>query len=186
MGSNRDNMRREALSQERHRADREAITIQNVAASDAEAMAGIYTYFVTETIITFEEVCVSSSEMRRRIERVRSDALPWFVAEQSGEIAGYAYASKWKERSAYRFCVEVTVYVKPGLEGKGIGSKLFSRLLDDLRHRGVHVAIGVIALPNQASIALHEKFGFRKAAHFKEVGFKFNQWIDVGDWQLIL
>ena len=164
----------------------ETTDIRVISISDAEAVASIYNYFITETIITFEEERVSSSDICRRIEKVRSAALPWFVAERSGEIVGYAYASRWKERSAYRFATEVTAYVKPGLEGRGMGSSLFSRLLADLGRSGLHVAIGVIALPNEASIALHEKFGFTKAAHFKEAGFKFDRWIDVGCWQLML
>jgi len=164
----------------------DTIDIRTISASDAEAVASIYNYFITETIITFEEEPVSSSEIGLRIEKVRFDALPWLVAERSGEIVGYAYAGRWKERSAYRFSTEVTVYVKPGLEGDGIGSSLFNRLLVELRRSGSHVAIGVIALPNEASIALHEKFGFTKAAHYEEAGFKFDRWIDVGCWQLIL
>lgn len=164
----------------------ETIDIRTISVSDAEAVAKIYNYFITETIVTFEEERVSSSEICRRIEKVRFDALPWFVAERSGEIAGYAYAGRWKERSAYRFSTEVSAYVKPGLEGQGIGTSLFSRLLIELRQSGLHVAIGVIALPNEASVALHEKYGFTKAAHFKEAGFKFDRWIDVGCWQLML
>lgn len=154
--------------------------------ADAEAVAGIYNHYVTETIITFEEEAVSSAEIYQRLQDVQSSSLPWLVAEQAGEVVGYAYGSQWKGRCAFRFSMEVTVYVSPGRLGYGIGSRLYSQLLPALRERGIHVAIAGIALPNKGSRTLHEKFGFTKVAHFKEVGFKFNRWIDVGYWQLIL
>ncbi len=97
-----------------------------------------------------------------------------------------AYAVLWKARSAYRFSVEITVYVAPGMAGRGIGSMLYSHLFAALQPLGVHAVIGGIALPNEASIALHEKFGMEKVAHFQQVGFKFNRWIDVGYWERIL
>jgi len=92
----------------------------------------------------------------------------------------------WKDRSAYRYSVESTVYVDPAALGVGYGSQLYESLLANLRQQKFHVVMGGIALPNQASIRFHEKFGFQKIAHFKEVGYKFGQWIDVGYWQLIL
>ena len=112
--------------------------------------------------------------------------MPWFVAEQDGVILGYSYASKWKGRCAYRYSMEVTVYLRPDRVGRGLGSALYSKLLPALKSQRIHVAVGIIALPNEASVKLHEKMGFLKAAHFKEVGFKFERWIDVGYWQLIL
>ena len=157
----------------------EEVNIRDIMAADAEAVAGIYNHYIKRTIITFEEESVSSQE-------TQSASLPWLVAEKAGEIVGYAYASKWKGRCAYRFSTEVTVYVTPDLAGYGIGSRLYNQLLPELREREIHAAIGGIALPNDVSIAFHEKFGFIKAAHFKEVGFKFNRWIDVGYWQRIL
>jgi len=96
------------------------------------------------------------------------------------------HASKWKGRCAYRFSVEATVYLKTGKLGKGIGTKLYTALLNDLRKRNIHAVIGGIALPNKESQYLHEKFGFKKVAHFTEVGYKFNKWIDVGYWELLL
>jgi len=96
------------------------------------------------------------------------------------------YASKWHGRSAYRFSTEITVYLAPAHVGRGIGSQLYARLFPILRDRGIHAVIGGIALPNEASVALHEKFGLEKVAHFKEVGYKFDRWIDVGSWQGIL
>jgi phosphinothricin acetyltransferase len=118
--------------------------------------------------------------MARRMEEVWSASLPWLVAELGGHVVGYAYASKWKARYGYRFSTEISVYLDAAHGGRGMGSKLYDQLFPMLRDRGVHSAIGGIALPNEASVALHEKFGLEKVAHFKEVGIKFNQWIDVG------
>jgi L-amino acid N-acyltransferase YncA len=160
--------------------------IRNAAPDDAAAIARIYNHYVNQTIITFEEKPVPIHEFDERIQRVLSLPLPWFVAEADHEVVGYAYASKWKERSAYRFSVEVTVYVSPDHLTHGIGFELYKQLLPALKAKGVHAAVGGIALPNDASIGLHEKFGFKKVAHFKEVGFKFDRWIDVGYWQCIL
>lgn len=164
----------------------EEITIRAMRAADAEAVAGIYNHYIMQTVITFEGEAVSSSEISQRLQDIQSFSLPWLVAEQAGEVVGYAYADKWKGRCAFRFSTEVTVYVHPDKLGFGIGTRLYGQLLPALSEHGIHLAIAGIALPNEGSRALHEKFGFTKVAHFKEVGFKFNRWIDVGYWQLTL
>ncbi|MEJ2631655.1 MAG: GNAT family N-acetyltransferase [Acidihalobacter sp.] len=153
---------------------------------DAEEIAGIYNHYIANTVITFEEQIVTPEQMAARIETVGSSSLPWLVAERDGQLLGYAYAAPWKARSAYRFSVETTVYLHPETLGRGIGSLLYETLFSDLERRGVRTAIGGIALPNPASVALHEKLGMKKAAHFERVGFKFDQWIDVGYWQINL
>ncbi len=162
------------------------IIVRPVASSDAAALARIYNHYVSETIVTFEEETVDAADFSRRIEEVVSASYPWLVAEENGEIAGYTYATNWKRRRAYRFSVEVTVYLDPACARRGIGSRLYSELLPRLKSAGIHAAMGGIALPNDASILLHEKFGFVKVAHFSEVGFKFGRWIDVGYWELKL
>lgn len=154
--------------------------------ADAEWLARIYNFYVNETTVTFEEAAVSPAEMATRLREVQGASLPWLVAEQGGEVIGYAYATKWKGRCAYRFSAEVSVYLAHGLSGRGIGSTLYRHLLSELASRGIHVAIGGIALPNDASVALQQKFGFEKVAHFREVGFKLGRWVDVGYWQKIL
>ncbi len=159
--------------------------IRSATEDDAEAICGIYNHYVRETVITFEEEPVSAEEMRNRVSEV-TKTFPWLVYVTENRIVGYAYATLWKSRSAYRHTVESTVYVAPGFSGRGIGSGLYNALITELRERGVHAVVGIIALPNPVSIALHEKIGFEKAAHFKQVGRKFDQWIDVGYWQLIL
>jgi phosphinothricin acetyltransferase len=160
--------------------------IRKATAADAEAIAGIYNHYIQETIITFEEQPVPASDIAKRIAEVSAASLPWLVAEKNGSLVGYAYATKWKDRSAYRFSVETTIYLDPDVVGKGIGTSLYQALLTQLKDLELHVAVGCIALPNSASIVLHEKLGFRKVAHFSDVGFKFSKWIDVAYWELLL
>ena len=160
--------------------------IRNVRVSDVRAIIEIYNPFITDTTVSFEEEPVSAQEMQRRIRQVQEQGLPWLCVEMDGRMVGYAYAVRWKERSAYRFTVETTIYLDPSYTGRGIGRALYSTLLEQVRALGMHQAIAVITLPNPASVALHEKLGFKQVAHFSEVGFKFNQWLDVGYWQLAL
>ena len=162
------------------------VNVRDVTLEDAGALAGIYNHFVAKTIVTFEEEPVTTPEMARRIHEVRASGLPWLVAEQGGAPVGFALATPWRSRPAYRYSTEVTVYVATERAGHGIGSLLYARLLAVLQGCGVHAAMGGIALPNDASVALHEKLGFKKVAHFEQAGFKFNRWIDVGYWQIIL
>ena len=159
--------------------------IRLVHSGDAPVIAAIYNYYVENTVITFEEARVDTEEMEARISNL-SGQYPWLVYEQAGTIIGYAYASPWKVRSAYRYAVETSVYLAQDCTGNGVGTKIYSELLHRIKQTDLHIAIGGIALPNAASIALHEKLGFEKIGHFKQVGFKFEQWIDVGYWQLLL
>jgi phosphinothricin acetyltransferase len=160
--------------------------IRNVISEDVVDICRIYNWYVSQTIISFEETLVSADEMRQRIQDITSQGFPWIVVEQEGNLAGYAYASKWRPRPAYKNTVEATVYLDQKFLGMGLGKNLYTEVLRQLKEAGYHSAMGVIALPNEASVRLHEKMGFEKAAHFKEVGFKFNQWIDVGYWQKML
>lgn len=164
-------------------ASSQATVIRAAAPSDADAVAAIYNHYITKTLVTFEEEPVAAAEISRRMEDVRSESLPWLVAEEGGRVLGYAYATQWRPRVGYRFSAEITVYLGPEHGGRGIGSELYGQLFPMLQARGIRVVIGGIALPNEASVALHEKFGLRKVAHFEAVGVKFDQWIDVGYWQ---
>jgi L-amino acid N-acyltransferase YncA len=166
--------------------DSEKTTVRAAAPEDAEGVAAIYNHFVLRTIVTFEEESVSPAEIVRRMEDVRTASLPWLVADRGGAVVGYAYATAWRVRRGYRYSTEVTVYVAPGQGRLGLGSLLYAELIPALQERGIHAALGGIALPNDASVALHEKFGFKKVAHFEQVGVKFDRWIDVGYWQRIL
>jgi len=159
--------------------------IRQVKKSDADAICNIYNYYVDNTIITFEEQPVSVGEICRRIDEVQK-AFPWLVFETDGVVLGFAYASKWKGRCAYRYSVESAVYVAKDTTGRKIGEKLYGALISQLGEIGIHSVLGGIALPNAASVHLHEKMGFKKVAEFREVGWKFNKWIDVGYWQLVM
>ncbi len=159
--------------------------VRRVAESDADAICAIYNEYVLNTRSSFEEAAVSPAEMAARIRTVTQE-FPWLVCQDGGKIAGYVYAGKWKERAAYRHSVEIGIYIASGRLGKGIGTILMTALLKELRALSVHSVISGIALPNPASVALCEKFGFEKVAHFKEVGFKLNAWVDVGYWELVL
>ena len=153
---------------------------------DATAIAAIYNHYIATTCITFETEPVSDEEMGARIDETHSSNLPWLIVEENGVVSGYAYASKWKGRCAYRYSAESTVYLDPVSKGKGLGKTLYIALIEALRARSMQTVIGGIALPNDSSIALHERLGFEKVAHFKRVGFKQGRWIDVGYWQLLL
>ncbi len=162
------------------------IQIRDASIRDAGEIAAIYNHYIMNSVVTFEEDEVTTEEMAGRIGEVQSAGLPWLTATHNGSISGYAYATKWRTRKAYRFSVEVTVYVDPGCERLGIGSRLYKELLTRVKDDGFHAAMAGIVLPNEASVALHEKMGFSKVAHFKEAGYKFGNWLDVGYWQRIL
>lgn len=159
------------------------MNLRPATALDAVPICAIYNPYVANTAISFEEDPVSEQEMAKRIADVGAAGLPWLVLEADGRIAGYAYATRWRVRPAYRTSVESTIYLDPAFAGRGLGRLLYGALLDELRRRDVHMVIGGIALPNENSIALHEKLGFRKVAHFSEVGMKFGRWTDVGYWE---
>lgn len=163
------------------------ITIRSASVEDAAEVVRIYNPYVADTWITFEVDPVPvSEEMADRIHDILATPLPWLVAETASGLAGFAYASKWKARHAYRFSVESTVYLDPRHAGAGIGVALYSELIAQLRRSSVHAVIGGVALPNAASVKLHERLGFEKVAHFRQTGFKQSRWIDVAYWQLLL
>ena len=160
------------------------VVIRSSHPADAPRICEVYNHYVRESIITFEELPVAEDEMAQRIATAAA-RLPWLVAEQDGAIAGYACATPWKLRSAYRYSVESTIYLAPEFTGRGIGSELYRALIAKLRDCDVHCVVSGISLPNPASVALHEKLGFQKIGQFREVGWKFGKWVDVGYWELI-
>ncbi len=160
--------------------------IRPVKHEDCEDIVAIYNHYIENSSATFEELSLTGSDIANRLADVQAQGLPWLVAEEEGVLQGYAYANKWRERSAYRFSVESTVYLAPDSVGSGWGTALYSELFDQLRALELHAVIGGITLPNPASVALHEKMGMHKVAHFPEVGRKQGQWLDVGYWQINL
>lgn len=159
------------------------MNLREANAADAPAIAAIYNHYIATTSISFEEEAVTGAVMAQRIADVHASGLPWLVATEGDTVLGYAYATKWRVRHAYRFSVESSVYLDKAHSGRGIGAALYRELLTQLQTGGAHLVIGGIALPNAASVALHEKMGFKKVAQFGEVGFKFGKWIDVGYWE---
>ena len=159
--------------------------IRNVKESDALQISEIYNHYIRNTAITFEEAEIKEDDIIRRIKSV-TEEFPWIINEEEGIINGYAYSNRWKERSAYRYSAENTVYVHKDHFGKGIGKMLLQELIAQLKKKGIHSILAGIAMPNEASIVLHEKCGFIKCGTLKEVGFKFGKWVDVGYWEKIL
>lgn len=152
---------------------------------DAGRCAELYAPFVRDTVISLEEEPPDADELARRIERI-SRTHPWLVAEIDGELPGFAYASLHRERAAYRWATDVTVYVDPACHRRGIGSALYTALFDLLVRQGFYVACAGVTLPNEASVGLHESLGFVPVGIYRRIGFKFGRWWDVGWWQLQL
>ncbi|MBM3341847.1 MAG: N-acetyltransferase family protein [Betaproteobacteria bacterium] len=159
--------------------------IRVVNETDAAAICAIYNPYVRDTVISFEQAPVSETEMAARI-REYTASFPWLVATVNDKVVAYAYASRWRTRAAYDYVLESTVYVDRDYIGRGIAKPLYRALLAELKARGVRAVIGCIALPNAASVALHESCGFVKVGHFPQVGRKFERWVDVGFWQATL
>ena len=159
--------------------------VRPVRPTDAAAICEIYNHYVLTSVSTFEVESVGVLEMGQRISECLVAGYPYLVAEDADRIVGYAYAHSYRPRPAYKNAVETSVYVAPGENGRGCGSVLYRQLIHDLFCAGFHTILAGIALPNDASVHLHEKFGFNKVAHFREVGRKFDRWIDVGFWQLV-
>lgn len=161
--------------------------IRPAQTSDALVIAEIYNYYILNSHATFETEPLDGQEMEARIKRVQEElGLPWNVLEVDSTIVGYAYATQWKARAAYSRTTETSVYLDKSQFGKGYGSRLYSDLLMHLRKEGYHAIIGGISLPNEGSIKLHEKLGFEKVGVLHQVGYKFDRWIDVGYWELLL
>lgn len=152
---------------------------------DAAACAAIYAPSVESTPISFELAPPDAAELARRIEKY-SATHRFLVAEADGEVVGYAYACRWRDRPAYDWAVEVSVYVDAAHHGEGVGRALYTELLDRLRAQGFRVAVAGITLPNPASVALHESIGFAPIGALREIGWKRGAWHDVGYWQLLL
>ena len=160
-------------------------TIRLARPNDATAICDIYAPAVTETIVSFEGEPPTDDEMRGRIERTLPSH-PWLVCEREGKIVGYAYASPHRNRAAYRWSVDVSVYIHRDHRREGVGRGLYESLFAILALQGFVNAYAGIALPNEASVTLHESLGFEPVGVFEEVGFKHGSWRDVGWWQLAI
>lgn len=153
--------------------------------ADADAINAIYRPFVTDSVISFELEPPSDAAMAERIAGTLR-RFPWLVTEVDEHVVGYAYAGQYRERPAYRWSTETTVYVSPPYHGRGIGRALYRQLFRLLQYQGYCSAYAGITLPNPASIALHEALGFEPVGIYRNAGYKFGTWLDVGWWQRAL
>ncbi|WP_066782076.1 GNAT family N-acetyltransferase [Sphingomonas sp. CCH5-D11] len=165
------------------------IAIRPATPGDAATIAAIYAPYVLSGTVSFESEAPDTRQMRQRM--TASDGLyPWLVATSGvgddAAVVGYAYATRFRERAAYRYVVETSIYLSGSVQRQGVGRLLYEALVDTLRAQGFTQAIGVIALPNDNSISLHEAVGFRRAGIYREVGYKQGRWLDVGFWQCAL
>lgn len=167
----------------KRRKDKEMI--RPVTLDDANAITDIYNRFILETTISFETEALTTDAMASRIKDISAE-YPYYVYEVDGQIAGYCYAHKWKEREAYKYTLETTIYLSPQYQRQGIGHQLMHRLIDDCRAAGFHALIACITGDNEASISMHRKLGFEQKSCFEKVGNKFGQWLDVVDMELLL
>lgn len=152
---------------------------------DTKQLLEIYNYYVLHTTVTFDIEALSLEAFLEKINHINSE-YPFIVYEENSSILGFAYGSRFRPKPAYNYAVESTVYVKQSAHGKQIGTKLYAELLKQLKETNLHTVLGVLTIPNPASIKLHEKFAFEQVANLKEVGLKFGAWYDVGIWQLKL
>ena len=159
--------------------------IRPVHINDAQELLEMYNYYVINTTVNFDIEPLSLKTFTDKLNIITAD-YPFIVFEENNEILGYAYGSRFRPRAAYNYVAESTVYVKHTAHGKQIGSKLYAELIKLLKETDLHTVLGVLTIPNEASIKLHEKFGFEQVANLKEVGLKFGEWQNVGIWQLKL
>jgi L-amino acid N-acyltransferase YncA len=152
---------------------------------DAGACAEIYAPHVADGVTSFEEQPPAAEEMAARIEAC-SAAHAWLVAEADEELVGFAYAHAHRSRPAYRWAADVSVYVAPSSQGRGVGTALYEQLFEELRDRRMRTVCAGVTLPNEASVALHERLGFAPVGIYKAIGWKRGEWRDVGWWQLHL
>jgi phosphinothricin acetyltransferase len=157
-----------------------AVLIRLADEGDAAAIASIYRHYVEGSRISFEEAAPDAAEMARRMG---NPIHPWLVAEEDGRIVGFASTSPMRNRAAYRWSVETGLYLVPSAQGRGLGSRLLAAHLELLERQGFVTIVAGIALPNPASVALHEKLGFVLSGVERGVGYKLGQWVDVGRWQ---
>lgn len=160
-------------------------TIRLAAQSDVPGILEIYSPFILETAVTFEETVPDEESFWKRIQEIMTE-LPFLVCEIDGRIAGYAYASGYRSRASYRWAKEVSVYVHPDFHRKRVAQALYTSLNEMVRYQGIADLLAIITMPNESSVAFHEQFGYRKCGEFSKVGYKLGQWQNVGWFELFL
>lgn len=154
------------------------LSIRPAVSTDAEAILKIYAPYITDTVITFETEIPSLEAFTERVAAIQSH-YPYLVCELDGTVVGYAYASKHRERAAYRYSVDVSIYVDMNFRHQGIGRALYTHLFEELKQYPYYTAFACITLPNEASVGLHKAFGFQDAGIFHKDGYKAGKWLDV-------
>ena len=154
------------------------IKLRIATKEDGAALAAIYAYYVENTAITFEYVAPSAEEFGERIAH-KLEKYPYIVAEENGRAVGYAYADMYRERAAFNWSCELSVYVDKNETGKGIGKRLYNALIDILRLQGFVSVVASITYPNESSVTLHEKMGFVHLGTMHDIGYKFGRWLDL-------
>jgi len=160
-------------------------TIRLAKRSDVPGILEIYAPFILETSVTFEEIVPDEASFWERIQGIMTE-LPYLVCEIDGRIAGYAYASGYRSRASYRWSKEVSVYVHPDFRRRKVADALYTSLNHIVRYQGIADLLAIITMPNEPSVTFHEHFGYRKCGEFSNVGYKLNQWQNVGWFELFL
>ncbi len=161
------------------------LTIRHATGCDLPRVVEITNHYIAETVIHFSTAPWTIEQARAEFDAGQR-LLPFLVAEEAGRLVGFARASKWKSRCAYEWAVETGIYLDPSVRSRGIGRRLYAELFDILLRQGYRTIIGGIALPNEASVRLHESMGMTRTALFPKVGYKMGRWIDVAYWTLEL
>lgn len=159
--------------------------IRTFTPKDVDAIAAIYNYHILNTTVVFETQPFDAEKMQAMLTEIAS-SYPFIIADDGGQLVGFAYVHAWKTKKAYDKTVESTLYIREDMKGRGIGSFLLQELLLQCRQRGLHAVIACITQENEESIRFHEKHGFQKVSHFRQVGRKFDRWLDVYDYELLL
>ena len=159
--------------------------IRPMTLHDIAEIVAIYAHYVNNTVITFDTEVPSEAEMRQRLAPVIENFPAW-VCVEDGKVIGYCYAHEWKTKKAYNTTVETTIYLHPDYPGRGYGRSLMNQLIEYCRNRSFHVLVACITIPNAPSVKLHEKLHFKQVSSFHEVGRKFDRWLDVADYELII
>jgi len=162
------------------------LIIRDYRPEDIPAVTRIYGHYVRDTVITFETEEPDEAEMRNRFETIKAKGHPLLIAEHDGKVIGYAYASTYRAREAYRFTCEDSIYLSPDAVGQGIGSKLLARLIEESRKAGLKQMLAVITAERENSIRLHAKQGFRMIGRYEALGYKFDRWLDIVHMQRAL
>ncbi len=160
-------------------------TIRLAERGDVKGILEIYAPFITDTVVTFEEEVPSEESFWGRIQGIMAE-LPYLVCEIDGKIAGYAYASGYRSRASYRWAKEVSVYVHPDFRRRRVAHALYASLNEMVRYQGIADLLAIITMPNEQSVGFHEQFGYRKCAEFAKIGYKMNQWLNVGWFELFI